>query len=161
MLLTVVLASGQDNARRTHSSVLVTSSNARVLRGADLYYQHCSVCHGDLATGFAEARLSFPEDHQHCERCHRRSNPPQMQLEAMTWRNAFSLGEAPALVGETALTAFPSAERLQNYLSATMPRPFPGMLSEDEYWNITLFLLEANGLSADSNKPSPAKRTPR
>lgn len=152
-VLGVAVASSRDEARRTHSSVLVATENARVLRGAELYYRHCSVCHGDRASGLAEARLSFPKEHQRCERCHRLNNPPQMNLGAMTWRSAFSIGEAPALVGKGALAAFPNAQALLTYTSATMPRPFPNKLTLEEYESITLFLLEANGIFVGTEKP--------
>ena len=69
-------------------------------RGAALYAEHCAVCHGKTRQGLSEAQLEFPEDHQRCERCHRPNNPPQMELLAMNARSAFSIGEAPALVGE-------------------------------------------------------------
>ena len=150
LLLGWALASTQDSERRTHSSILVDTANPQVLRGAELYYASCAVCHGDTATGLAEARLSFPEDHQRCERCHRRNNPAQMNLGATTWRNAFSIGEAPGLVGGDALSAFPNASVLFSYMSATMPRPFPGKLTSEDYLDITLFLLEANGVPVEA-----------
>ena len=110
-------------------------------RGAVLYAEHCAVCHGKTAQGFSEARLAFPEDHRRCESCHRPNNPPQMDLLAMHSRNAFSVGEAPALVGEGALTAFPNEAALRSYISKTMPRPFPGSLSEQDYADLSAFLL--------------------
>ena len=59
-------------------------------------------------------------------------------------RNAFSIGEAPALVGEGALANFPNEVALRTYISATMPRPFPGSLSEREYADLSAFLLGLN-----------------
>ena len=117
--------------------------HAQQERGAALYAEHCAVCHGKKRQGLSEARLAFPEDHQRCEGCHRPNNPPQMALSAMTSRRAFSVGEAPALVGEGALTNFPNAEVLRSYISATMPRPFPGTLSEQEYNDLSVFLFHS------------------
>ena len=113
-------------------------------RGAALYAEHCAVCHGATRQGLSEARLAFPEDHRRCESCHRPNNPPQMDLLAMHSRNAFSVGDAPALVGEGTLANFPNEAALRSYLSATMPRPFPGSLSEQDYRDLSVFLLETH-----------------
>jgi hypothetical protein len=146
LCLSIALASGPLRDLRTHSSVLTDSNNAQVLQGADLYYENCAVCHGDTAQGLEEARLVFPEDHQKCEHCHKRGNPPQMSLEHMNYRNAFSIGNAPALKDAEALKKWGSALGLNAYISAAMPRPFPGSLEKENYWAITSFLLEINGL---------------
>ena len=150
LIISTALASAPLRDIRTHSSVLVTSTNEQVLLGADLYYERCSVCHGDRAQGLAEARTIFPEEHQNCERCHRKNNPPQMHLDQMSWRSAFSIGEAPALQGERALPSFRNGLVIYSYVSVTMPRPFPGLLEEEEYWAITAFLLEVNGVELEN-----------
>jgi len=133
---------------------LVNTTNEQVLVGADLYYENCSVCHGDRAMGLEEARLVFPEDHQYCERCHRANNPSTMPLEFMNHRNAFNIGNAPALNDREALKKWGSALGLYAYMSATMPRPFPSSLEEDEYLAITSFLLSANGWSLNEERLS-------
>lgn len=125
---------------------LVPNSNAQVQQGAELYDFNCSVCHGDTALGFEEAKLAFPEDHRRCERCHRPKNPPQMNLNQMEHNFAFSVGTPPALTGEASLLNFPHGLALYHYLRATMPRPFPGALTDEEYLAITAFLLHANGV---------------
>ena len=142
----ISIVNAQNEPRRTHSSVLLgeRSVSAQVLEGADLFYEHCAVCHGDRAQGLSEARLSFPEDHQKCESCHRPNNPPVMDLERITARNAFSVGIAPALHGEGALASLPNGLALFSYIRATMPRPFPGTLTDEEYLAISAFLLSIN-----------------
>lgn len=142
--LSICMASDPLREARTHSSLLTSSSNSQVLLGAELYYQNCSVCHGDTATGLAEARLAFPETEQKCEKCHRPNNPPQMALEQMSWRNAFSVGQAPALRGEGRLSKLANAYTLYAYTRASMPRPFPASLKDEDYWAITAFLLDIN-----------------
>ena len=112
-------------------------------RGAALYAEHCAVCHGETGQGLSEARLAFPEDHRRCESCHRPHNPPQMDLQAMHSRNAFSIGDAPALLGEGALANFSDEGVLRSYIRATMPRPFPGSLSDQDYADLSAFLLQA------------------
>jgi mono/diheme cytochrome c family protein len=118
---------------------------AQVQRGALLYETHCAVCHGKTAFGFAEAREAFPEDHQRCERCHRRGNPAKEADMPVTDRNAFSLGEPPALRGDASLAHFSHALALYGYLRATMPRYQPGRLEDADYLDITAFLLALRG----------------
>lgn len=134
------------------SSLVVDHPNTQVLAGADLYYNHCAVCHGDTLGGLAEARTAFPLEKQNCERCHRRNNPKVMDMSQMTWRNAFSIGDAPALGRHhqtDALQALNNGAALYHYISATMPRPFPNSLEPEEYLAISAFLLAVNG--ADIN----------
>ena len=59
--------------------------------------------------------------------------------------NMFDVGDAPALVGETALTGFPNAAVLYTYVRATMPRHAPGTLTNEEYLDITAHVLHLNG----------------
>ena len=151
-LLLWAWAAAPEPSRRTHSSALLIAVQDEVSpavaeqlwRGADGYYRHCSVCHGDLLGGLEEARAAFPQDHQGCERCHRPHNPAQMPLERMNWRFAFSIGGAPALL-EVA-SRFPTALALFSYVQATMPRPFPNSLSEQDYIDISLFLYAISGV---------------
>lgn len=130
------------------SSLVAEHPNAQVLEGADLYYKHCAVCHGDTLGGLVEARTAFPLDKQNCERCHRRNNPKVMDMSQMTWRNAFSIGDAPALGRHhhaDALQTLSNGAALYHYISATMPRPFPNNLEPAQYLAISAFLLEVNG----------------
>lgn len=126
-------------------AVIANSSHDQVRTGAALFDFHCSSCHGDSASGFAEAKLSFPEDHRTCTKCHRTSNPPQMSMDSMRYNFAFDIGNPPALRGPGVLAHFGNALALDAYLRATMPRPFPGSLADEDYWAITAFLLVANG----------------
>lgn len=130
------------------ASLLEPPVPPQILAGAKLYYQHCAVCHGDTLGGLAEARVAFPKDKQRCERCHRRNNPKTMHLEQMTWRSAFSIGEAPSLGRNhdaAALAHLANGAILFNYIKTTMPRPFPASLSDEDYLAITAFLLDING----------------
>lgn len=139
---------------------LVADAGPYVHEGAVLYAYHCAACHGDTGQGFAEARSVFPASHQTCTRCHRPANPPTMAPEAIRENNVFGIGEAPALLGDvSALDRFGSAAALKAYISATMPRPFPGTLSDIEYDQVVAFLMEAEGASettveADAEPPA-------
>ncbi len=171
LLFAFVLASGPESERRVHSSILVTSDNAQVLRGAEAYYQNCAVCHGDTAKGLDEARLAFPEDHQKCERCHRPSAFPRYADSEWAGRKAFSIGIAPALhktvegvevaddsveaVDAEVLAAFPNALIMYSYIKATMPRHAPSSLEDSTYLDITAFLVEANGVALEDIELTP------
>ena len=56
-------------------------------------------------------------------------------------------GDAPALGGNGFMTSFgnKSTKDLYNFIAASMPAGAPGSLSEDQYTNITAYLLWANG----------------
>lgn len=125
---------------------LVPEAPAQVREGAILFDHHCSACHGDTGRGFAEAKAAFPPSDRACTRCHRPNNPPQMHPGAMTPRSAFDVGTPPPVLGEEAtLDGFGQATALWGYLRATMPRPYPGSLEDDEYWAIVAFLAAAGG----------------
>jgi len=56
-------------------------------------------------------------------------------------------GDAPALGGNGFMTSFggKSTKDLYNFIATSMPAGAPGSLSEDQYTNITAYLLWANG----------------
>lgn len=54
--------------------------------------------------------------------------------------------KAPALVGPKALNDYHSGKEAFTYIKDMMPTTAPGSLSEDEYWNVTAFLIKKNGL---------------
>ena len=125
-------------------------ADAQVRTGASLYAFHCAACHGDTGQGFEEAVAAFPDSHQTCTKCHRPANPRVMDWSRIRPNNAFSVGEGPALLGpHGAVRRFGSAAALEGYVSATMPRPFPGALSDAEYDAIVAFLTEADANLAD------------
>ncbi len=72
---------------------------------------------------------------QHCAKCH----------------GALGQGknDAPAVVGEAALSRFTTAQQLFDYVSKEMPQDAPGSLKEGEYWAILAFDLKANNIDLD------------
>lgn len=156
VLLVASLSIGAATAQTTAEEAAVTlalveDGSELVREGAILYDHNCSACHGDTGRGMAEAKTSFPNDKRVCTQCHRPHNPPQMDHLAMNWRNAFDVGIAPPVIGPGALTGFGSGAALFGYVRATMPRPWPGSLSDEEYLAITAFLAATNGaVSADA-----------
>jgi mono/diheme cytochrome c family protein len=116
-------------------------------RGAELYAFNCSTCHGATGGGFDEARAAFPDDHRDCVRCHGPRNPAVMTPhEISIYQTAFSLGEAPPLTDAEALARYGTAGALYRSIRATMPRWYPGRLSDEEYRAITAHVLRLSGL---------------
>ena len=130
----------------TSPAEFVTGSSPQVLRGAETYDLVCSDCHGDSGLGIAEGRASFDPAHQRCERCHKTFNAPTKANTKLSEKNSFNIGEPPALRGDGVLAHFANAATLHAYLRAAMPRYAPGTLSDEEYLDVTAFLLEVNGL---------------
>ena len=114
-----------------------------VRAGAKAYAANCAVCHGDTGLGYEEAKLSFPEDHRSCTRCHRPGNVREMTFAKMMERqhDLFDVGHPPPLRGEGTMLAFAGNDAaLFGYLRATMPRYQPGRLSDEEYHALVAFL---------------------
>jgi cytochrome c len=108
--------------------------------GAEVYYQVCMACHGDRGQGLTdEWRAAWAPGDQNCwqAKCHAANHPPQ-GFELVRY--------VPPLVGKGVLTRFQNAAILQAYISSQMPWESPGRLTEEEYWQVTAFLLRANGL---------------
>jgi cytochrome c len=108
--------------------------------GAQLYWLHCLPCHGDKGQGLTdEFRETYPPEDNNCwaRGCH--GNDP--------YENGFTLPTTvPSLIGSNALTKFPKVSNLYGFIQAAMPFEYPGTLTEEEYWQITLFLLRENGI---------------
>jgi len=109
--------------------------------GAQVYYQVCMTCHGDRGQGLTEEwRMSLDPEDQNCWQsgCHHTRRPPQGFIFPR---------EVPRVVGGGAMARFSTALDLYDFLVAEMPYQFPGSLSEDQYWQLTAFLLEKNGFN--------------
>ena len=106
--------------------------------GAQLFWLHCLPCHGDKGQGLTdEFRQTYPPEDNNCwaHGCH--GNVP--------YENGFTLPTSvPRLIGSGALTKFPNADSLHGFISGAMPFQDPGSLKEDEYWQVTAFLLREN-----------------
>ena len=120
-------------------------ASPQVVRGAEVYDLNCAVCHGDSGLGFAEAKLAFPETERKCTQCHKSGNPKLIDWKTIRDNDMFDVGTPPALRGSERNPQFANALVLYTYLKATMPRYEPGRLSNDEYLDVTAFLLSING----------------
>ena len=108
--------------------------------GERAYILVCSACHGNRGQGLTSEWLAqwAPED-QNCwqSKCHSLNHPP----------DGFVLPHyAPALLGPNTLVRFNTALELHDYIRQEMPWQDPGNLAEDEFWNITAYLVRERGV---------------
>ena len=54
--------------------------------------------------------------------------------------------KAPRLIGPKGLDAYKSAQETFTYIKEHMPPDAPGSLHEQDYWNVTAFLVKKNDL---------------
>jgi cytochrome c5 len=108
--------------------------------GAKIYGDWCITCHGDRGQGLTDAwRATWDPQHQNCwqSKCHSLNHPP----------GGFQLPRhVPAIIGETTLSEFKTADDLHEFISHKMPFQDPGVLDDDAYWALTAYLLNQNGL---------------
>lgn len=90
--------------------------------GAGLYLARCAVCHGAKGEGAQFDPLVGTES-----------------------RAEFGFGKNPA-IPKTIGNYWPYATTLFDYIRRAMPQPTPGILSADETYSVTAYLLFLNGL---------------
>ena len=109
------------------------------------YWMSCMVCHGDRGQGLTEEwRTVLDPADMNCwqSKCHAPNHPPE----------GFEIPRtSPLVIGPGALTGYDTAQELFEYLKTTMPWPFPGLFQDQQYWGLTAYLLDANGI--DLGKP--------
>lgn len=107
--------------------------------GAVVYCQVCMVCHGDVGQGLDEWRkeLQPPDDNCFQSGCHGKKHPPEGFIIPNT---------SPPVIGTGILDKYGNALSLHNYLKEDMPWWRPGYLKPEEYWQLTAFMLKANGI---------------
>jgi len=114
------------------------ASPSQADHGAQIYWLNCMPCHGDVGQGLTdEFRDTYPPEDNNCwaRGCHGK-NP---------YEGGFTLPTSvPRLIGPGALTKFSSVANLHTFIQAAMPFEDPGVLTENEYWQVTAFLLREN-----------------
>jgi mono/diheme cytochrome c family protein len=124
-------------------STALAYTESQADRGAEVYAFRCSTCHGDRGQGLTdEFRASWPPQDQNCwtPKCHGLNYPD----------GGFSIPRnVSGVIGPGTLTNFATAEALYNYIKLTMPYQDPSLLSEEERWEVTAFLLRENGVPAN------------
>jgi mono/diheme cytochrome c family protein len=118
----------------------VPAQPSQAEQGAFVYCQVCMTCHGDVGQGLDEWRKELDPPDNNCfqAECHGPRHPPE----------GFEIPKyAPVVMGAGVLDHYGDANTLHDYLVRTMPWWNPGYLQPEEYWQLTAFLLEANGVS--------------
>jgi mono/diheme cytochrome c family protein len=116
------------------------ASPSQADRGAQVYWLSCLPCHGDFGQGLTdEFRTVYPPEDRNCwdSGCHGKR----------PYENGFTIPtKIAAIIGPDTLGKFPTAANLRGYIFAAMPFWKPGSLTEEGSWQVTAFLLRANGL---------------
>ncbi len=112
--------------------------------GRYLYYFHCMPCHGDLGQGLTDDfRKIWEEDHQYCwgKGCHG-GRPQDEGFPIPTY--------VPAIISKSdALRDYSEFSRILAYLEETHPPQSPGILSENDYSALAVFLWMSNEKPAE------------
>ena len=120
--------------------------------GQNLYWHWCMTCHGDHGQGLTdEFRGIWEPEHQNCwaRGCHA-GRPGDEGFPIPT--------VVPAVVNDSHLAQFTSAQGLTEYLQATHPPQSPGVLKTEEYHAIALYVFSMNA-RAPGDEPPPAAET--
>lgn len=116
----------------------VSDPPTQVEVGHQAYWFSCMVCHGDRGQGLTdEWRNVNPPEDRNCwqSRCHAPNHPP----------DGFEIPRtAPTVIGTGTLSGFQTAADLNEYLRATMPWPFPNIMTDEQYWGLVAYLGDAN-----------------
>lgn len=111
--------------------------------GAEVYRLVCSACHGDKGQGLTKDWIAtWDPSSQNCwqSHCHHANHPPEGFLLP---------AYVPPVIGDEALVRFETAQDLKQYIHETMPWHAPGSLTEEEYLQLTAFLLRENEIIED------------
>jgi Cytochrome C oxidase, cbb3-type, subunit III len=113
-------------------------------QGAQVYYQVCMACHGDHGQGLTDEWrqvLDVPDQNCWQSKCHAANHPP----DGFVFPKYVTPVIAPGL-----LTRFATAMDLYDFIKKEMPFQAPGSLMDDQYWQLTAFLIRANGYDIGS-----------
>jgi len=132
---------------------LLSENPTEVELGRNLYWHWCMTCHGDRGQGLTdEFRSIWEPEHQNCwgRGCHAgRAGDEGFPIPTIV----------PALVNDTHLAEFASMQELSDFLETTHPPQSPGILKNEEYHAISLFVFTMNGRSlidiSVAETPSP------
>jgi len=109
--------------------------------GAEIYRLVCRACHGDRGQGLtADWIVQWAPQDRNCwqSKCHAANHPP----------DGFEIPRhVPPAVGSPVTSRFADAQQLHTYITAAMPWQSPGSLKPEEYWEVTAYLMDQNGVA--------------
>lgn len=119
--------------------------------GAQDYWAHCMMCHGDRGQGLNQDWLSVmnPQDRD-CWQfgCHNPHHPP----------DGFVFPKVvPPVIGKGVLDNFSTGLDVYHFIKLYMPYQNPGHLPDQTYWDLAAYLLRENGYY-DGKEPLDAQR---
>ncbi|MGE5603011.1 MAG: hypothetical protein ACM30E_08165 [Nitrososphaerales archaeon] len=117
--------------------------------GAQIYRLVCSTCHGSAGEGLSYGPW-VKTSAENCwqANCHGKGHP----------RDGFELPRyIPPVVGPNTIQKFQNALALYQFVRATMPMQARGTMLDEEYWEVTAFLVRENGFDP-MLKPLDAER---
>ena len=124
-------------------STALAYTDEQAKQGAQVFASYCSTCHGDRGQGLTdEFRATWPPEDQNCwkSKCHAVNHPP----------GGFVLPQhVPAITGPDTLANYKTAQSLHDFIIKNMPYQQPGMLNEEQYWQVTAFLIRQRGTPSD------------
>ncbi len=118
--------------------------------GAHVYWLSCMACHGDVGQGLTEEwRMAWAEGDQNCwqSKCHAANHPVEGFLLPYS---------IPPVVGEGILNKYATANDLYAFIKARMPWHMPSSLPDEQYWQLTSYLVRANGFGDVNLNPANA-----
>jgi hypothetical protein len=108
-------------------------------RGRHLFWLNCAACHGDRGQGLTDEYRSLYVEDANCwaRGCHAGHNEDK----------GFPIPRiVPAVISSTGtLPPFATPEQLFEFLHSTHPPQNPGFMSDQDYWDLTAYLLAENG----------------
>lgn len=124
-----------------HLDLGAAADGTQVTRGAEIYRLVYQDCHGDRGQGLTSDFLEqwAPED-RNCwpSKCHAPNHPP----------GGFVLPHyIPPILGPHTLSALDNALELYNYITLKMPWYDPGLLDEQDTWDVVAFILSRRGVA--------------
>jgi hypothetical protein len=111
-------------------------------QGAQIYYYYCMTCHGDRGQGLTQDwldKIGMPENYCWSSKCHANNH---VEGSFVFPHNV------PAVIGPGVLSPFGTALRLHDFIKANKPYQTPGSMTDEEYWDLTAYLLSSNGFTS-------------
>ncbi len=114
-------------------------------QGGQVYYLICMVCHGDQGQGLTqqwiEESVGMGPLSCYAADCHGPHHPP----------DGFVLPKnIPAVRTPAIRNTFKTAWALYEFIRTNMPYQAPGSLTDDQYWQVTAFIMRINGVDLGS-----------